>query len=139
METYSIVQEFDRGVLQAHLSQTGVSSAVATIDGHSRFGAHFAGAGSVGSKLEAFASRAARSSLPAGRVLPEPGARIQHAGLIQTVATANANTCGLVCTLLFTTGCVAFCVFFGPIGSFICGIVFCGPAGYYVCDAICAP
>ena len=139
LETYSIVQQFDRGVVQAHLARNGVSTAVATIDGQSRFGAHFEGTREVGTKREAFSGHAARGSLPAGRLLPEPGARIQRLGGIQTVATAGADTCGLVCTLLFTTGCAAFCVFFGPVGGFICGIVFCGPAGYFVCDAVCVP
>jgi len=96
--------------LQAHLTQSGLSSAVATLDGHSHFGAHFQGSQKVASVLQAFSGRAERGTLPAqsGRLTPQPGARVQPDFELRTVPSAGAVTgCDVVCAVLYATGCWA--------------------------------
>ena len=72
--TYSVVQPFDGGHPQAHVTQDGQSSAVVTVDGRSRFGGHFDERGArLGEKQERFTGRSTGGQLPPGRLLPGPG------------------------------------------------------------------
>jgi hypothetical protein len=137
--TYSVVQPFDGGHLQAHVTQDGQSSAVVTVDGRSRFGVHFDGRGvRLGGEAGTVHGPVDRRSTAAGAASPRPGAIIQRPAA-STVPTAGATgTCDVVCILLYGIRCWAFCVLFGPIGAVICGIVSCGIAGTYVCNEICA-
>jgi hypothetical protein len=64
-------------VLQARLTQTGQSVAVATLDGRSQFATHYDGARRLALKTAPFAGRAPRGQSPGGRLLPQAGARVQ--------------------------------------------------------------
>ena len=111
-EAYTLVQPFAGGVLQTHLTQTGHSVAVATLDGRSQFATHYAGARRLALKTVPFAGQAPRGQLTRGRVLPQPGARLHAGSAPSSVPAASAATCDLACALLWATGCRAFCFFF---------------------------
>src|SRR5437763_5785432 len=92
-EVYTLVQPFAGGVLQAHLTQTGQSVAVATLDGRSQFATHYDGARRLALKTAPFAGRAPRGQLPGGRLLPQSGARVQVGSVPSSVPAASAATC----------------------------------------------
>jgi len=135
---YTLVQPFAGGVLQTHLTQNRHSIAVATLDGHSQFATHYDGARRLALKTAPFAGQAGRGQLPGGRLLPQPGARLQLGSAASSVPAASAATCDVACVLLWGTGCWAFCFFFTGWAAVVCGIVYCGVAGTYVCNTICA-
>ena len=137
-QAYTLVQPFAGGVLQAHLTQTGQSVAVATLDGHSQFATHYDGARRLALKTTPFAGQAPRGHLPGGRLVPQAGARVQVGSAPSSVPAASAATCDLACALLWATGCWGFCFFFTGWAGVVCGIVYCGLAGTWVCSTICA-
>jgi hypothetical protein len=132
------VQPFAGGVLQAHLTQAGQSVAVATLDGRSQFATHYDGGRRLALRTTPFAGRAPRGQLPGGRLLPQPGARVQVGSPPSSAPAVSAATCDYACALLWATGCWAFCFFFTGWAGVVCGIVYCGLAGTWVCSTICA-
>ena len=137
-EAYTVVQPFAGGVLQAHLTQTGQSVAVATLDGRTQFASHYDGPRRLAIEAASFTGRAPRGQLPGGRLVPHAGARLQMGSTPGSVPAASAATCDLACALLWGTGCWAFCFFFTGWAGVVCGIVYCGLAGTWVCSTICA-
>jgi len=128
-EAYTLVQPFAGGVLQAHLMQDGQSVAVATLDGRSQFATHYDGARRLALRTTPFPGRAPRGQLPGGRLLPQPGARLQVGSAPGLVPAASASTCDVACALMWGTGWWAFFFFFTGWAAVVCGIVYCGVAG----------
>ena len=141
-DAYSVFQSFTHGghtgLLQVHLDRGGAAQAVARGDGLV-----------LGWQADRLVHESAPASLgplilPANRLRPLPGARVEQSPLPLSAPTAHADTCTAICAAIGNIGCFTFCgVLCGPttVGAIICNVVcttLCAVAvGEFVCSNVC--